>query len=102
VDEEQLLELALEAGAEDVKEEETQFEVITNPAEFEAVKTAIDDAGLPYTLAEITKIPKNTVKLDGKHAEQMLKLMQGLEDNEDVNHVYANFDISDDVLEALS
>jgi YebC/PmpR family DNA-binding regulatory protein len=102
VDEEQLLELALEAGAEDVKEEETQFEVITNPAEFEAVKTAIDDAGLPYTLAEITKIPKNTVKLDGKHAEQMLKLMQGIEDNEDVNHVYANFDISDDVLEALS
>ncbi len=102
VDEEQLLELALEAGAEDVKEEETQFEVITDPADFEAVKQAIDEAGLSYTLAEITKIPKNTVKLEGKQAEQMLKLMQGLEDNEDVNNVYANFDIPDDVLEALS
>ena len=101
VDEEQLLDLALEAGAEDFREEETEFEVISDPSYFESVKAAIDGAGLSYTLAEITMIPKNTVKLEGKKAQQMLNLMQGLEDNEDVNNVYANFDIPDEVLEAL-
>ena len=102
VDEEQLLELALEAGAEDVKEGESEFDVITDPSEFETVKKAIDDAGMPHTLAEVTMIPKNTVKVEGKKAQQMLNLMQGLEDNDDVSHVYANFDISDEVLEAMS
>ncbi len=102
VDEEQLLELAMEAGAEDVKEGETEFDVITDPSEFETVKKVIDDAGMPYTLAEITKIPKNTVDVEGKKAQQMINLMQGLEDNDDVSHVYANFDISDEVLEAMS
>lgn len=102
VDEEQLLELALDAGADDVKEDKSEFDVITEPSDFEAVKKAIDDAGLTYILAEITMIPKNTVPLEGKKAQQMLKLMEGLEDNDDVSHVYANFDISDDVLEALS
>jgi YebC/PmpR family DNA-binding regulatory protein len=101
VDEESLLELALEAGAEDVNEEETQFEIITSPSDFEPVKNAIDEAGLPYTLAEITKIPKNTVKIEGKKAQQMLNLMEALEDNDDVNHLYANFDISDEEMEAL-
>jgi YebC/PmpR family DNA-binding regulatory protein len=102
VDEEQLLDLALESGAEDVKEEETEIEVITNPSDFESVKKAIDDAGLSFIIAEITMIPKNTLKVEGKKAQQMLNLMQGLEDNDDVSHVYANFDISDEVLEALS
>ena len=102
VDEEQLLDLALEAGAEDVKEEEEEFEVIAEPNDFESVKQAIENAQLAYTLAEITMIPKNTVKIDGKKAQQMLNLMQGLEDNDDVSHVYANFDIDDEVLEALS
>ena len=101
VDEEQLLDLALEAGAEDVREEETEFEIISDPSDFESVKAAIDGAGLSYSLAEITMIPKNTVKLEGKKAQQMLNLMQALEDNDDVSHVYANFDISDEVLEAL-
>jgi YebC/PmpR family DNA-binding regulatory protein len=102
VDEERLLELALEAGAEDVKEQDIEFEVISDPSDFETVRKAIDEAGLPYTLAEVTMTPKNTVKLEGKKAQQMLSLMQALEDNEDVNHVYANFDISDEVLEAMS
>jgi len=102
VDEEQVLDLALESGAEDVKEEETEIEVITDPSDFESVKKAIDDAGLSFIIAEITMIPKNTLKVEGKKAQQMLNLMQGLEDNDDVNHVYANFDISDEVLEALS
>jgi YebC/PmpR family DNA-binding regulatory protein len=102
VDEDQVLDLALESGAEDVKEEETEIEVITDPSDFESVKKAIDDAGLSFIIAEVTMIPKNTLKVEGKKAQQMLNLMQGLEDNDDVNHVYANFDISDEVLEALS
>ncbi|MBT3259882.1 MAG: YebC/PmpR family DNA-binding transcriptional regulator [Deltaproteobacteria bacterium] len=101
VDEDQLIDLALEAGAEDVIEEGTEFEVVTAPTDFETVKKAIDDAGLPYTLAEVTKIPKNMVKIEGKKAQQMINLMQALEDHDDVNHVYANFDIADDVMEAM-
>ncbi|MCD6295345.1 MAG: YebC/PmpR family DNA-binding transcriptional regulator, partial [Deltaproteobacteria bacterium] len=56
----------------------------------------------PYTLAEVTKIPKNMVKIEGKKAQQMINLMQALEDHDDVSHVYANFDIADDVMEAMS
>ncbi|MBN1847383.1 MAG: YebC/PmpR family DNA-binding transcriptional regulator [Deltaproteobacteria bacterium] len=101
VDEEKLLNTALEAGAEDVKEEETEFEVVMNPTDFETVKKAFDEQGLTYSVAEIDMIPKNTVKLEGRKAEQMLSLMENLEDNDDVNHVYANFDISDEVMEAI-
>ena len=102
VDEEKLLDVALEAGAEDVREGDSEFEVITEPGDFETVKKAIEDEGISYSVAEISMIPKNTVKLDGKKAQQMLSLMQALEDNDDVSHVYANFDIPDDVMEALS
>ncbi|HDG96766.1 MAG: YebC/PmpR family DNA-binding transcriptional regulator [Deltaproteobacteria bacterium] len=102
VNEEKLLDVALEAGAEDVREGDSEFEVITEPSDFETVKKAIEDDGIPYSVAEISMIPKNTVKLDGKKAQQMLSLMQALEDNDDVSHVYANFDIPDDVMEALS
>ena len=101
VDEEELFDLALEAGAEDVREEETEFEVITEPSDLESVKQAIDNAGLSYTLAEVTKIPQNTVKVEGKKAQQTLNLMQSIEDHDDVSHVYANCDIPDDVMEAL-
>ena len=102
VDEEQLLDLTLEAGAEDVRDDEREFEVITDLQDFESVKKTIDDAGFPYSVAEITMIPKNTVKVAGKKVQQMLSLMQALDDNYDVNHVYANFDISDEDLEAFS
>ena len=101
VEEEMLFELALEAGADDIKEDEKELEVITEPSSFEKVKTAIENAEIRYTLAEITMIPKTTVKIDDKHAQQMLTLMENLEDNEDVNHVYANFDISDEAMEAI-
>jgi transcriptional/translational regulatory protein YebC/TACO1 len=84
-----------------VNDEEDEFEVITDPAAFEAVKETIDTANIPYTLAEISMIPKNTVKLEGKKAQQILNLMQALEDNDDVSNVYANFDIPDEVMEAL-
>jgi YebC/PmpR family DNA-binding regulatory protein len=100
-DEETLFDIALEAGAEDVKEEETSFEVITDTADFEAVRKAIDDAKLTYTVAEISMIPQNTVNLEEKKAQQMLNLMEALEDNDDVSKVYANFDIPDDVMEAM-
>ncbi|MGD2125921.1 MAG: YebC/PmpR family DNA-binding transcriptional regulator [Desulfobacteraceae bacterium] len=102
VEEEQLLEIALDAGAEDVRQAGTQFEVIMDPADFETVKKAFDDAALTYNLAEISMIPQNTVKLEGKKAEQMLHLMEALEDNDDINHVYANFDVPDEVIEAIS
>jgi len=100
--EEKLFEVALEAGAEDIKEGEEEFEVITEPSLFEQVKTAIEGNGLAYTLAEITMIPQTTTTLEGKNAQQMLTLMELLEDNDDVNHVYANFDIPDEVMEAIS
>lgn len=102
VEEEKLLNAALDSGAEDVKEAETEFEVITDPFEFETVKNAFDDAGLSYNFAEISMIPQNTVNLEGKKAQQMLNLMEALEDNDDISHVYANFDIPDEVMEALS
>ncbi|UCG64457.1 MAG: YebC/PmpR family DNA-binding transcriptional regulator [Deltaproteobacteria bacterium] len=101
-DEERLFEVALEAGAEDIQEGEKEFEVITDPSLFEQIKAAIEDAELTPILAEITMIPKTTTNLEGKHAQQMLTLMELLEDNDDVNHVYANFDISDEVMEAIS
>ncbi len=102
VNEEKLLDLALEGGAEDVKEAENELEIITDPSDFESVKKAIDVASFPYVLAEVTMIPQNTVNLEGKTANQMLNLMQALEDNDDVSRVYANFDISDEILESLS
>ena len=101
-DEEKLFEVALEAGAEDIKEEEEEFEVITEPSLFEQVKTAVEGTGLTYALAEITMIPQTTTTLEDKNAQQMLTLMELLEDNDDVNHVYANFDIPDEVMEAIS
>jgi YebC/PmpR family DNA-binding regulatory protein len=101
ITEEKLMESALEAGAEDVSESDGEFEVITSPTDFETVKKAFDDKKMAYKQAELTKIPKNTVKLEGKKAEQMLNIMEAFEDSDDVNHVYANFDIPDEVMEAL-
>ena len=90
-----IFEAALEAGAEDVKDEGDIYEVTTNPAEFIEIRDALVAAGLEPQTAEVTMIPSNTVDLEGKAAEQMLKLMDMLEDNDDVQNVYANFDISE-------
>jgi YebC/PmpR family DNA-binding regulatory protein len=100
IEEEKLLEVALDAGAEDVSQSGDQFEVLMKPNDFEKVKKAFDSLGLKYSLAEVSMIPQNTVRLEGKKAEQMLNLMEALEENDDINHVYANFDIPDEVLEA--
>jgi len=102
VDEDRLMELALEAGAEDISDAGDEMEVYTDLAGFEKVKKAFDDAGLKYIGAEISMVPQATVKLEGKHAETMLKLIDALEDSDDVQHVYANFDISSEELARLS
>lgn len=96
-----LFEAALEAGAEDVSDEEEQIEVTTDPAAFIEVREALEKAGFKYESAEITMIPQTMVKLEGKQAESMLKLMERLEDNDDVQNVYANFDISSEEMEKL-
>jgi YebC/PmpR family DNA-binding regulatory protein len=100
IEEEKLLDVALDAGAEDVSQSGDQFEVVMKPNDFEKIKKAFDSLGLKYSLAEISMIPQKTVRLEGKKAEQMLNLMEALEDNDDINHVYANFDIPDEVMEA--
>ncbi|MBN1255997.1 MAG: YebC/PmpR family DNA-binding transcriptional regulator [Deltaproteobacteria bacterium] len=102
VDEEKLMELALDAGAEDIQEGENEFEVITDPGAFEGVKETLDKAGIKYLLAEVTMHPQNVVQLEGKNADQMLRLMEQLEDHDDIQHVYANFDIPEGVMEQLS
>jgi len=99
VNEDDLMELALDAGAEDVREEENEFEVITNPGLFEQVKKALDCKNVKYIKAQVTMIPQSTVRLEAEKALQMLKLMEKLEDNDDVQNAYANFDIPDDIME---
>ncbi len=101
VDEEVLMEAALDAGAEDIREDNSNFEVITAPEDFEAVKAAINQASIPYFVAEVTMLPQSTTNLDGKEAEQMLRLMEMLEDNEDVQKVYTNADIPDEIVNNL-
>ena len=99
VEEDRLMEIALEAGAEDVREDEDNFEVITAPADFDAVKSAIDDAGIPTLEAEVTMLPSTDCVLKGKEAEQMIRLMDLLEEHDDVQKVYTNADIPDDMVE---
>ena len=101
-DEEELMMTALDAGAEDVKDDdEENFEVITAPDDFEAVKTALEEAGIAIIDSEVTMLPQNYVSLDGKDAETMMKLMDALEDNDDVQKVYTNADIPDEVMESM-
>jgi YebC/PmpR family DNA-binding regulatory protein len=102
IDEDEVMELALEAGAQDVSSESDTYEVTTDLADFESVRKAIEEKGWNIELAEITMIPQNTVKLEGKKAEQMLKMMDALDDNEDLQKVFANFDISEEDMMKLS
>jgi YebC/PmpR family DNA-binding regulatory protein len=98
VDEEKLISVALDAGAEDIRDEEENFEVITSPDDFETVKKALGDASIPYADSEITMLPQSYISLTGKAAEQMYKLMEALEDNDDVQKVYTNADIAEDAV----
>jgi len=100
--EDDVMELALEAGAQDIKAEGDTFEITADPADFDAVRSAVEAKGWKIELAEITMIPQNTVKLEGKKAEQMLKMMDALDDNEDLQKVSANFDISEEEMMRVS
>lgn len=103
VSEDQLMEVGLDAGAEDVKDQEDQFEVVTALEDFTAVKNAFDGKGLKYEMAEITMVPQTVVKIeDEKTAQQIIRLMDALEDSDDVQNAYANFDIPDEILDAIS
>jgi YebC/PmpR family DNA-binding regulatory protein len=98
VDEDTLMDIAIDAGAEDVREDNSNYEIITSVQNFEAVKAAIDNTDMPYIDAEITMLPQTTVNLEGKEAEQMVKLMETLEDCDDVQKVYTNADIPEEIM----
>ena len=97
-DEEKLLELVLSAGADDMREDGSNFEILTAPENFEAVRAALESAGIATEAAEISMMPQNYVKLEGKNAQTMLNLMEVLEDHEDIQNVWANFDIDESEL----
>jgi YebC/PmpR family DNA-binding regulatory protein len=98
-DEDDFMELVLEAGADDMGLEDGNYEVTTSPAGFEAVKAAIEGKGIPIVLAEVSLHPQSTVRLEDKEARRMLRLMDLLEENDDVQEVSANFDIDASVME---
>jgi len=102
ISEDKLMDLALEAGAEDVVEEENEFQVLTAPEDFNAVRELLEGDGVTFLEASISMIPQNTVDVtDEKTARRLLAMMETLEDHDDVQNVYANFDIPDELMESL-
>jgi len=102
-EEEKVLEIAIEKGAEDTKEYESEIEVITDPSQFEEIKKALEDAGIEIISAKVTMVPKTIVPVeDEATANNLLKLMEALDDLDDVQQVYANFDIPERIMEALN
>jgi len=101
-DEETLLNLATEAGADDVREDDGNWELLSPPAAFQQVVDRLKAANIAPSLAEVSMVPQSSVRLTGKSAQQMLRLMEELEDHEDVQHVYANFDIEEAEMQALA
>ena len=99
-DEEKLLNIALEAGADDVQDEGESWEVLSDPAAFEAVRDAIKGSGVEPASAQVAMLPANYVKLTGGPANQMIRLMDALDDHEDVKQVWSNFDIEEKEIEA--
>ncbi len=93
--EEELFDIALEGGADDVRDDGDNFEIITSPENFESVQSAIKSAGIEPQVAEVSMVPQNYIKLEGSSAQQMLRLMEAMEDHDDVQKVYANFDIDE-------
>jgi YebC/PmpR family DNA-binding regulatory protein len=100
--EDDIMSAAIDAGADDVAQDGDEFQVLTEPAEFAAVRDALVAAGLEFVQAELTMIPKSTVKLEENDARKTMKIVDALEDSDDVQEVFANFDIPEDVLEALA
>jgi YebC/PmpR family DNA-binding regulatory protein len=102
IDEEKLLELALEAGADDVSQSGDGFEVVTAPESFEAVREALDRAGIKPSSAELMMVPENTVRVTGKDAEHTMKLLEAIDDHDDVQSVASNADFEQEELDRLS
>jgi YebC/PmpR family DNA-binding regulatory protein len=100
VDEEKLRSAALDAGADDMNDDESGWEVVCSPEDYDAVLAAVKALGVEPASAAIAMIPQNYVKLVGKEAQQMLKLMEAIEDHDDVKHVWANFDVEEKEIEA--
>jgi YebC/PmpR family DNA-binding regulatory protein len=96
--EDDVMSIVLDAGADDIKTDDDSFQIITSPDNFEQVKKALESKSITPDEAEIQMVPENMVKVEGKAAEQVLKLMEALEDHDDVQHVYSNFDIDEKVL----
>jgi YebC/PmpR family DNA-binding regulatory protein len=103
IDEEELMDKALEAGAEDVIEEDNVYQVLTVPEDFEFVREALEAEGIKFIEASVSMIPQNVVAIsEEKPARQILKLLESLEDHDDVQNVFANFDIPDEIMESVS
>jgi YebC/PmpR family DNA-binding regulatory protein len=100
-DDESLLELALEAGAEDLNDSESSWEIVTDPSALAAVRDALRAAGIEVFSAELSMLPQSTIPVDGGEARRVLQLIDALEDLEDVQNVYANFDIPEEVMASL-
>jgi transcriptional/translational regulatory protein YebC/TACO1 len=100
IDEDKLLSAALDAGADDMNDDGSAWEIVCAPEQFEAVRDAIKALGVEPASAQIAMIPQNYVKLTGKDAQQMLKLMEVIEEHDDVQHVWANFDVEEKEIEA--
>jgi YebC/PmpR family DNA-binding regulatory protein len=100
--EDQLMDIILEAGAEDLKEDGSNYEIFTSPEDYEAVDKALKDNGIEAAVSNLSMVPQNYVKLEGKKAEQCLKLMDALEDQDDAQHVWANFDIDEEEISKYS
>ena len=99
--EDDIMGIILEAGADDMQSDDEEWTITTAPNGFEGVKKALEEKSVPIEHASIQMVPKNTVKIAGKEAEQLLKLMEALEEHDDVQNVYANFDIDDKVLASI-
>jgi len=102
IDEDTLLEIVLEAGGDDIRTESDVYEIVTVPEAFEEVRGVLEQKGLTLDVAEVTMLPQNTVPVEGKQAEQVLRLMEALDDQDDVRKAHANFDISEEVMAALA
>lgn len=100
-DEEELLLTAIDAGADDLKVEDEQYEIYTSYEDLYKVRSTLEEQSIEITKAEITMVPQNVVNLEGKEAEQMLKLMDALDDSDDVQNVFANFDIDEEIMEKM-
>jgi YebC/PmpR family DNA-binding regulatory protein len=101
IEEDRLMETALDAGAEDIREDDGIFEIITAPEDYETVKAAMDAASIVCEATEVTMLPQTTTSLLGKEAERMIRLMEGLEDCEDVQKVYTNADIPEEMFDSM-